>query len=63
MHDVVTVTLIILTTALLRWSLLTDSDAAPGVRIEGEENGFTTQVLVSARAERPHPARTKKTEL
>ena len=57
MYDAITLTLIILTVALLRRSLLTDSDAAPGVRVDGEDDGFLT--LIPARvADRPHPART-----
>lgn len=56
MHDVVTVTLIILAVALLRRHLLTDPDAAPGVR-SGEDQGFPTPVRVAIPVDRPHSTR------
>ena len=56
MYDALTVSLIILAAALLRRPLLTDPDASPGIRVDGEADGFTT--LIPARvAESPHPAR------
>ncbi len=60
MIDAVTVTLIILTVALLRRSLLTDPDAAPGVREEGRASGEKALVPVEVRAKSPHPARTNR---
>ena len=60
MIDAVTVTLIILTAALLRWSLLIDSDAAPGVR---EDEGFIGNkgfAPVKVRAASPHTARIRR---
>ena len=54
MYDAFTITLIILSAALLRWSLLSD----PGtncVRVDGEDNGFMT-LVPAQRADRPHPA-------
>ncbi len=59
MHEAITVTLIILIAVLLRRSLLTDTDATPGVLSVGEENdGFTTLAPVVITAESPHPAKT-----
>lgn len=50
--------LIILTAALLRWSLLSFPDAPPGIRAgEGEMTGFMTPVPVVARVKSPHSAR------
>ena len=60
MIDAVTVTLIILTVALLRWSLLTDPDADHGVREEGEAYGDKALVPVKVRANNPHPVRTRR---
>jgi hypothetical protein len=60
MIDAVTVTLIILTVVLLRRSLLTDPDAAPGVREEGEAYGDKALVPVKVRANYPHPVRTRR---
>jgi len=58
MYDAVAVTLIILIAVLLRRSLLSDSDAAPGVRAgEEDNNGFTALAPVIVKADRPHPAR------
>ena len=56
MHDAATITLIILTLALLRGSLLTSPDAAPGIRDE-EESGITVRVPVIVEADRPQSAR------
>jgi hypothetical protein len=56
MYDAITVTLIILITALLRRSLLIDLDASAGVREEEENTGFPALIPVIAKAERPHPA-------
>jgi len=55
MIDAVTVTLIILTVALLRRSLLTDPDVAPDVREDGEEYGTMAPVPASSRAKAPIP--------
>jgi len=60
MHDAVIVTLIILTTALLRWSLLTNPDVSPDVWAGEEENGSTTLALVPVPVERPHSTRITK---
>ena len=57
MNDAVTLTLIILTVAMLRWSLLTGPDAAPGVRSEGRDKGFKTLVPARIRTDSPHPVR------
>jgi len=57
MYDAVTVTLIILAAALLRWSLLSDPNARPGVRVDGEDDGLTTLVPARVRTDSPHPAR------
>ena len=61
MIDAVTVTLIILTAALLRWSLLTDPDAAPGVREDEGSIGNMGLAPVKVRATNPHPARIRRT--
>ncbi|WFS62242.1 hypothetical protein LF599_16505 [Pseudodesulfovibrio thermohalotolerans] len=60
MIDAVTVTLIILAVVLLRRPLLTDPDAAPGVREDGEDNGFTARVPVPVRTTTPHPVWIKR---
>lgn len=60
MHDAVIVTLCILIAVLLRRSLLTDSDAAPGVRAGRRTTGSTTLAPVVVTAESPHPARRAK---
>ncbi|WP_272700997.1 hypothetical protein [Desulfovibrio sp. Fe33] len=60
MIDAVTVTLIILAVVLLRRPLLTDPDAAPGVREDGEPNGFEAKVPVPVRMTNPHPIRIKR---
>jgi hypothetical protein len=60
MYDTFTFTLIILTVVLLRWSLLTDPDASPRIRVDGVEKGFTTLAHMSVRADRPHPARCRR---
>ncbi|WP_229590594.1 hypothetical protein [Pseudodesulfovibrio sediminis] len=61
MIDVVTVTLIILGVALLRRSLLTVPDVAPGVRVDGEEFGIMAPVPVFSRAQTPILLRKKRT--
>ena len=60
MIDAVTVTLIILVAVLLRRPLLTDPDAAPGVREDGEDFGLTARVPVPVRTSTPHPVRVKR---
>lgn len=60
MIDAVTVTLIILVVVLLRRPLLTDPDAAPGVREDGENFGDTALVPVPVRTTTPHPVRMKR---
>lgn len=57
MHEAATLTLIILIAVLLRRSLLSDPDAAPGIRAEGEGHSFTALAPVIVPADRPHPAR------
>lgn len=55
MHDAVTITLIILTVALLRRSLLTSPDATPGIRTGGGvQSGIPAPVVV--KADRPQSA-------
>jgi len=62
MIDAITVTLIILTVALLRRSLLTDPDADAGVREEeGDKYGIKALVPVPVKANSPHPARRIRT--
>lgn len=58
MHDVATITLIILTVVLLRRSLLTDPDAGNGVRSGKEEFG-SKAIPVPVRAGSPQPVRRK----
>ena len=54
------ITLIILTVALLRRSLLTSPDAAPGIRAEERESGILAPVPVIVEADRPQSARRGK---
>ncbi|NDV18063.1 hypothetical protein GO013_01355 [Pseudodesulfovibrio sp. JC047] len=62
MIDAITVTLIILTVALLRRSLLTDPDADTRVREEEKpENGIKALVPIPVMAKSPHPARRTRT--
>jgi len=61
MIDAVTVTLIILVAALLRRPLLTDPDAAGGVREDEGAYGSSALVPVPVRANSPHPARMGRT--
>jgi hypothetical protein len=56
MHDAATITLIILTVALLRRSLLSP-DAAPGIRDEVGKPGITAPARVVVEADRPLSAR------
>ena len=57
MYDAATLSLIILIAVLLRRSLLTDPDVAPGVRADGADFGSSALVPVIVPADRPHPAR------
>lgn len=59
MIDAATVTLIILVAVLLRRPLLTDPDAAPGVREDEEEYGNKALVPVPVRGT-PHPSRIRR---
>ncbi|MBI9080042.1 MAG: hypothetical protein JEY79_09925 [Pseudodesulfovibrio sp.] len=58
MNDAVTIIFIILTTALLRWSLLSDPDVNHDVRVDERDDGFTTLVPARVRTDSPHHART-----
>ncbi|CCH49684.1 conserved protein of unknown function [Pseudodesulfovibrio piezophilus C1TLV30] len=57
MHDVVTVTLVILIAALLRRSLLTDPDASPGVRAGGIKSGDMTLAPIFVKTDNPQSSR------
>ena len=57
MHDAATITLIILTVALLRRSLLTSPDASPGIRAEERNSGIPAPAPVVVEADSPQPAR------
>lgn len=61
MHDAATITLIILTVALLRRSLLTDPDAHDGVRKGGGRKHGSKAIPVPVRTGSPQPARSKRT--
>jgi hypothetical protein len=62
MHDAATITLILTTLALLRWSLLSPSDADSGIR-GGEEGKHGSKILVPVvvRTARPHVVHRRKT--
>ena len=59
MHDVATITLIILTVVLLRRSLLTEPDADNGVR-DGKEEIGSKAVPVPVETGLPQPVRRKR---